>query len=629
MRGREALLAGALVAGVMASPRPYHDGYRLVPGSAGTRRPPAEPCTVASPAHPHEPAGFGQVARLDFSRPPDDDGWWTRPYWGSAVMASDPAAPISPPGIMAVSAPGASDSIVHSSALGAFGEMAPLTMQPVFHAELPLQPSSGAVYLDLRTRFTGTLNTAALVLLPVSGHPSTLILGQVRAGVYLERASLSSEWLPPDPGAPPSPNGIWHRWELVVRPHGASSSIEWWVDGTVHGSVADVDLEGEGVAGIGLQIRPDPALGGWAGIGIESVGGVAIDDLYLSGEICAGDHVRLSSNRVKGVYADSLFLATVLPEINDQLLDSNLETVTLLDARTAAGAGGCSDDHIMLTDLSHPNLLDASSCVPSSWDEIVVFSRDDAVQVDLGDADGPIWTDAAGEVRPVRLEPEPRVVKVVLWLTQSKDADDGLLEPRARRELQLASMLYNLNRTGVLFEESVIRVWKEPDPTAIRAAVGESCSTAGTEPYFNAGVVNVYYVPTVYGEGMTSGVDYLGYNCGGLGGPEERARFGNLIYISIARRIHNTLAHELGHALSLGHADDIVGPGYPIEYLMPSDNLMFGYNEAGSTVTLGQAFRVNLDPLSVLNVNGLRAGLPTRDCLATSRCPKVQLNWRP
>jgi hypothetical protein len=96
-----------------------------------------------------------------------------------------------------------------------------------------------------------------------------------------------------------------------------------------------------------------------------------------------------------------------------------------------------------------------------------------------------------------------------------------------------------------------------------------------------------------------------------------------------------TLAHELGHALSLhgneldwGHSNQVPG-------MTPANIMWVGDSQARTHFTLGQVFRFNVNKVSVLNKNGPRLG-PERDCApkppATApdpdfECPGLALDW--
>jgi hypothetical protein len=77
------------------------------------------------------------------------------------------------------------------------------------------------------------------------------------------------------------------------------------------------------------------------------------------------------------------------------------------------------------------------------------------------------------------------------------------------------------------------------------------------------------------------------------------------------------MAHEFGHALSLAHTGEGGASVYvdPISGtpLFDPTNLMWAGVEQAFVLTLGQAYRMNVETVSELNLNGTRTG-PTRQC---------------
>src|SRR5207244_3660746 len=82
-----------------------------------------------------------------------------------------------------------------------------------------------------------------------------------------------------------------------------------------------------------------------------------------------------------------------------------------------------------------------------------------------------------------------------------------------------------------------------------------------------------------------------------------------------------TLAHELGHALSLNHVDGI----------LPNSNLMFSVPVARDSLTTGQGFRINMNPNSAINLNHNRSGTNRScpDAVSDDMCPPLTLDAVP
>ena len=279
-----------------------------------------------------------------------------------------------------------------------------------------------------------------------------------------------------------------------------------------------------------------------------------------SGSLCGGDRIQITENRTEDFATPASQLGSLdntIPPIPAGLVDGAFETVVLVDGRQGTPAT-CSNDEVRHQDLLFSNLLDAlpaagagAGCGSKDWDEIAVFSVNDAAVIDTGDAAGEIWTDATGETRTEKLDRGLVAVPLVLWLMKETDDFGESVEQRARRHVQEASMLYNLNRAGLRFAPSIKRVWTLSDADWIRTQVGTSCHPGTPDPkYFVPGTINVYYV-----EQLTSPENSLrhfsGWSCGDQGTLAQRSNYGNQVYISIPDAIHNTLATPRTRVLPL------------------------------------------------------------------------------
>ena len=281
-------------------------------------------------------------------------------------------------------------------------------------------------------------------------------------------------------------------------------------------------------------------------------------------------------------------------------LDNNTSddrTVILLDARN--GAGTCEDDEIWrgVDDINVASVLSNGACNS----EVAVFSDDNAMKF-ITPVN--IWTDPMVDRLRVVLAPILEA-PVSVWL-----ATGGTLA-RAQGDIANANLLYNANNVGISFNATFQDLSSRADAVTL---IGTGCTNAGLiqpSAFFTPNRLNVYYVNSAF----------TGVNCTGANP--------NIQFVGTTAN-NQTLAHEFGHSFSLvpiagGHTNGLAG--------FDTTNIMQGGGAGRTHFSEGQAFRMNLNNTSTINVNGVRTG-PVRnpDCapLTTSNiCPRLALNAAP
>ena len=280
---------------------------------------------------------------------------------------------------------------------------------------------------------------------------------------------------------------------------------------------------------------------------------------------------------------------------------TNDDTVVLLDARN--GNGVCLDDEIKRGNdiINLGSILTNGSCNS----EVAVFSDDNAMKLVT-----PVnsWTDPVTDILPVNLDPMLDA-PVSVWLVTPAQA-------RAEGDLANANLLYNSNNVGISFNPTFQDV--SANQTAIDAITSQGtalniiCGNGNNiqaSAFFTPNRLNVYYVNSAF----------TGGNC---------VSFRNIIFIGTNAN-NQSLAHEIGHSFSLspsdsgGHTNGLAG--------FDATNIMQGGGAGRTHFSEGQAFRMNVNTNSTLNVNGVRTGT-TRTCapLTTSNiCPRLAINATP
>lgn len=285
--------------------------------------------------------------------------------------------------------------------------------------------------------------------------------------------------------------------------------------------------------------------------------------------------------------------------------DGGDDAVVLFDGRRS---GACENDVILRAGSS----LDLASVESDGGcnSEVAVFSDDDAAV--FVNSVSPPWTNAFGDNVTVDLSEPLYQVPLTIWIVTSDPAIQASYEARAGVDLARALQLYNTMNTGIGFDyDPAADLEIVSDPTQVSTIVttvngvvaSGMCSTAGItgDPAIHrGGRLNVYYA-TVTG--------LNGFECDN----------GSVI-VMFTTANNETLSHEIGHALDMRH------------YAAGSDNIMWSVGIAGrDNFTIGQAFRMNLNPGSALNVFGPRSE-PTRNCANTtvdSTCPDITLDAVP
>ena len=288
-------------------------------------------------------------------------------------------------------------------------------------------------------------------------------------------------------------------------------------------------------------------------------------------------------------------------DLNNNISDDR--AVILLDARN--GAGVCVDDQIWRgTDII--NVASVLSNGPCN-SEVAVFSDDNAMKF-LTPVN--IWTDPQTDTLRVGLDPILEA-PVAVWLVTG-----GTLA-RAQGDIANANLLYNTNNVGIAFNATFQDVSANLIAVNAVTSLGNTSQTIcgnvaniQASAFFTPNRLNVYYVNSAF----------TGVNC--TANPS--------IQLVGTTANNQTLAHEFGHSFSLvpiagGHTNGL--PGFD------ATNIMQGGGAGRTHFSEGQAFRMNLNNTSTINVNGVRTG-PVRnpDCapLTTSNiCPRLALNAAP
>lgn len=268
---------------------------------------------------------------------------------------------------------------------------------------------------------------------------------------------------------------------------------------------------------------------------------------------------------------------------------ANDSAIALLDARRSSG---CLNDEVWRgnASLNVGSVLSNPQSACSS--EVAVFSDDNAVAFGK---DVTAWTDPLGDVLSIELQPLVREA-VTYWVLEGGFAATKI---RVDADAKRANQLFNQMNGGIGFNTTAINdATADADADDLLNADCNQAAALRSNIGFTTGQLNVYY----------NGGSVRGWWCGSdtliVGGTAD----------------NETLAHEFGHALSLGEANIV------------TTNLMTSGGTGRNTITIGQLFRTSINKASRVNVHGLRPGGVMRNCpdkQTSDACPDLALDVIP
>jgi hypothetical protein len=201
-------------------------------------------------------------------------------------------------------------------------------------------------------------------------------------------------------------------------------------------------------------------------------------------------------------------------------------------------------------------------------------------------------------------------MRLAVWMVVGILADGQMDVDNARQ-------LYNEMQCGIDFAPATVTdVTTHPKASAAAKA---GCGDVATlrDVGFTPGHLNIYYVQEI-----TDGDFPRGKVC---------ASDPPVVLVKLEAPIE-TLAHEIGHVLTLSHSNDSDVPPDMINNMGPANLMMSGGNER-DRITTGQCFRCNLNAASGIQSDkfGSRTGempgcLPV---LAGPVCPALNLDITP
>lgn len=247
--------------------------------------------------------------------------------------------------------------------------------------------------------------------------------------------------------------------------------------------------------------------------------------------------------------------------------------------------------------------------------EIVVFTNHYAMQLNENVA---MWTNASGDVVSLPRLDRPLSVPVQVWVVQGPFP---ATQAQALTDIARGNQLYGTMNCGIQFTVTVRDATADPQAPNNLVRRCDQASTLRSDVGFTPGRINVYYIAEAKNQLNQTG---RGAWCGSkvlVPSPTEDDK--NTILVSTGLADNETLAHEVGHALTLDHTNPFPS--------IPNTNLMNSGGLSRDSLTEGQCFRCNVNDESAVNRLHVRIG-PTRPCpdgTSSAKCPALSLDVSP
>lgn len=211
------------------------------------------------------------------------------------------------------------------------------------------------------------------------------------------------------------------------------------------------------------------------------------------------------------------------------------------------------------------------------------------------------WTDRPGDQVAIVLASRLSVIPLNIFILSGDEYAAEGTDPIASRissaneDLNRAVQLYDDYMTGISFSVTN-QIFDETQRGNFTSdLLTADCTNVGPFLAVDRERTAIKGINVFYSDGQAG---LLGKTC------HDSSNFGSIVIVISQGATGDVLAHEFGHALSLDHYN---------QYGVPIDNLMMSPTSFPTSLTIGQAFRMNVNALSVLNTGAYRTGT-TKTC---------------